>query len=454
MALTLLLGGLLTAELVMVGYRQELDRVLTQELAEIRLGLPVALAAAAGADQVTSGEEVDLAVRRYLAVQPGSARHLTVITVDGRSYSTAQGPAEVLRLERSGGLPRGPSGLLVTAASPAGDLRLLSAPVVSNGRQIGTVVVVGPLSEGQAQARNALARVAIAESVGLVAGGTLLALVLRRALRPVRQLAEAARSVDLADLDTRIPEPVRQDEVAVMAQEFNRMLDRISIDERQRQRLLAAVSHELRTPLAVASGHLELFETLGPRPGYTALDTAALLRRELDRLRRIVDDLTAVTQGDPAGATAHDPVFVPDVFDTLRGRLAGLSLDQVHIDDPPPAVLLGDEDRLAQALLNLVLNAATHAPQAGRVTVSGHLDHGRVVLQVADDGPGIDPDVLPRVFEPFVSTKPGGIPRTSGLGLAVVKAVTEAQGGKVSIRSGPRGTTVTLSFPSTNPPPP
>lgn len=172
-----------------------------------------------------------------------------------------------------------------------------------------------------------------------------------------------------------------------------------------------------------------------------------MVRRELDRLGRIVEDLSAITSGDLGGATAREPIFAPDVLTALRRRLDGLDIHDVHFSEAPPIVLLGDEDRLAQALLNLVLNATSHTPAGTPVRIGVYADDGRAVFEVVDEGPGIDPTVLPSVFEPFITTKPAGATRTSGLGLTVVKAVTEAQGGQIHLDSDHHGTTVALSFP-------
>jgi signal transduction histidine kinase len=138
---------------------------------------------------------------------------------------------------------------------------------------------------------------------------------------------------------------------------------------------------------------------------------------------------------------------VPDVLDDLRDRVAGLGLDGVTVGTAPPAVVAADEDRLAQSLLNLVLNATVHTPEGTHVRVTATADGSPVVLAVHDDGPGIDPSVRDRVFEPFVTTRPRrGEGRSTGLGLAVVKTLTEAQGGSVELTTGDGGTTVALRF--------
>ena len=450
MAFTMLVAAISTQQLIWVEYRQDMDRLLRAELAEVRLGLPAQITAAQGPDGIADSAEVEVAVRRYLAINPGSDRHLTVIQISTGRFSTRDGPPAVQQLQREGGLPAGMTGTLATVDSTAGPLRMLTSSLDSEGGSVGTLMIVGALSPGRVQATEAFVRIGLASAAGLLVGGVLLVLALRRALKPVHDLADAARSAGLSELEARVPEPETSDEVATMAREFNRMLDRISSDERRRQQLLSAISHELRTPLAVARGHLELLHTLGPDQQQSAMETAEVALRELDRLGRIVDDLTAISRGNSAAETARQPVFAPDVLEALQQRLLGLEADHVRIEPAPPVVLVGDEYRLTQALLNLVVNARTHTPAGTPITVDAVTDGEEIAFRVADRGPGIDPELLPTVFDPFVTTKADGAERTSGLGLTVVKAVTEAQGGSVDLATGASGTTVSLTFPIDN----
>ena len=227
-------------------------------------------------------------------------------------------------------------------------------------------------------------------------GGVLLFLAVGRALHPLAALADASRGLGRGD-HTRVPVPRRQDEVGTLAREFNDMVERLAAAEAERRQLLSAVSHELRTPLAVARGHLEVFQAFGPGDAESARQTAAVLQRELVRLGRIVEDLTAVTRGD-VGQVQREPVFAPDVVEQLGQRLDGLGMADVELAGMPPVVLLADEDRVVQSLLNLVLNARTHTPEGTPVRVRGEVAAGQLRLVVEDDGPGIDPEVLPRVL--------------------------------------------------------
>jgi signal transduction histidine kinase len=162
----------------------------------------------------------------------------------------------------------------------------------------------------------------------------------------------------------------------------------------------------------------------------------------------VLDDLLAVARGSAEIDVRREPVFLPDLFGAVDARVEALPLaSAVTIEAPLPVVLLGDQSRIEQCLANLIANAVDHNPAGTRVTVTARGSEDWVALVVADDGQGIDPELLPHVMEPFVTTREAGSGRTSGLGLAVVRALIEAQGGSVELDSGAAGTTATLRLP-------
>ena len=441
LAATLAVVAMLTYQLVRVSGRQDVDATLERELS----GLVASLTEGAPAGGRATAALQDAATT-YLALNPGSDRHMAVIEIAGQRARNQEGPPALVGLERAGRLPSGEAGRIDTVGTPAGDVRVLAAAIEADGRPVGTATIVGTLDDARAAASTALTRIALAGAIGLALGGAALTFATRRALAPVVGLAGAARATKGADLGARVPETGRPDEIGELAREFNRMLDRIAADAEDRRRLLSAVSHELRTPLAVARGHLEVFEAQGAGDAATA-ELAGVLRTELDRLTRVVADLSTVASGDGAYGIEAGPVFVPDVLDDLRERVAGLGLAGVEVAPGAPVVVAVDQDRVAQSLLNLVVNATTHNPEGTSVAVAADADGAAVTFTVRDDGPGIDPAVRDRAFEPFVTTRAGGSERLSGLGLAVVRSLTEAQGGTVELATGPGGTSVGLRFP-------
>ena len=300
-------------------------------------------------------------------------------------------------------------------------MRVLASEIQgADGRVVGTTTIVGTLRDARRQASSALARVAAAGAIGLVVGGLALTLATRRALAPVGELAAAARATGGAGPagsagPRRVPEPERHDEIGVLAHEFNRMADRIAAGDEERRRLLAAVSHELRTPLAVAQGHLEMFESVPRGDDAARAELAAVLRDELGRLARVVGDLTTVASGDGGYEVDAGPVFVPDVLDDLRARLPGLGLDHVTVAGarhpswcPPTRTGWASPSSTWSSTPDL------HTPDGTTVTVTAEVEGTDVALAVRDDGPGLDPAVRDRAFEPFASTRSNGPRRHLG----------------------------------------
>ena len=445
LALTVAVVALITYQIVRVTGLQDIDGLLRQERDELVASFPGVLAGAE-VDGLTD-DELRRAAQQYLAAHPGSDRHLTTITVAGDAFTTRDGPRALVDLRSQDALPTAESGRLTTVDTAEGPVRVLSAALLAGGEEVGTATVASPLDEVRDDALTSLGRVAGAGAVALVLGALALVLSTRRALSPVADLAATARRTRGGDVGARAAEPTRTDELGELAREFNRMLDRIEADADDRRRIVAAVSHELRTPLAVARGHLELFEELDPGDPAAAAEVAATTRAELDRLARIVDDLAAVARGGEAADVSVGPVFAPDVIDDLRSRVAGLGLDGVDIAHPPPVVVEADEQRLAQSLLNLVVNATTHTPPGTAVEVTSAVEGDRLCVTVRDDGPGIDPAVRDRVFEPFVTTRDAASRGGRGLGLPVVRSLVEAQGGDVSLTTGDAGTIVRIRLP-------
>lgn len=445
LAATLLVVTVVTYQVVGVTGRNRVDRTLYEELDTLTAALPALLD---GQEAVTAAD-LRSAAQQYLALHPGSSGHLTVVSIGGDTYTSRRGPEPLRELSADGKLPRGTAGRLTTESTDEGRVRILNAPLSAGGEVVGTAVIAGSLEDFDSQAADTLVGIGVAGLVGLVLGGAALTVASHRAVRPVVELAAAARDTGGGELTARVHEPSRMDEVGRLAHEFNRMLDRLSADREHRRRVLAAVAHELRTPLAVARGHLEMFEALDTPDADDSAQArlAAVLRGELDRLARIAEDLEAVLQGDDPTSVQLGPVFAPDVIGELRDRLDGLGITSVELCSVPPVVIEADQHRLAQALLNLVTNAVTHTSCGTRVVVDASADGDELKIAVVDDGPGIDASIKERIFEPFVTTQADGSTVGRGLGLAVVKSLVEAQRGTVELTTGPTGTQAIVRLP-------
>jgi two-component system OmpR family sensor kinase len=278
-----------------------------------------------------------------------------------------------------------------------------------------------------------------------VLGGTLLAffggmVVARRAMRPIAGLTRAARKVARTrDPDITLPAPRANDEVADLAHTFEDMLRELSEahDEseaalaRQRE-FVADASHELRTPLTSILANLELLEA---ELEGEQQEMAASALRSSRRMRRLVADLLLLARADAGREATMAPVDLAAIAREAAAEAGALSDDHpISFDAPERVTVTGVADDLHRLAGNLVENALIHTPAGTPVTVSVRRDGPSAVLEVADRGPGVPPDMRERVFERF--TRAGGDGerrRGSGLGLAIVRAVVDAHGGSVAL---------------------
>ncbi len=278
-----------------------------------------------------------------------------------------------------------------------------------------------------------------------VAGGTLLAflgglLVAKRAMRPIQGLTRAAREVARTrDPDITLPKPQANDEVSDLAHTFEDMLGELSAargeteDTLARQRkFVADASHELRTPLTSILANLELLEA---ELAGEQQEMAGSALRSSRRMRRLVGDLLLLARADSGRELQRAPVDLSAVAAEAAREAGALSSDHpLSLDLPGPVMVSGVDDDLHRLAANLIENALIHTPAGTPVTVSVRREGPNAVLEVADRGPGVPQSMRERVFERFARGDGDAAPsNSSGLGLAIVRAVTEAHRGRVEL---------------------
>jgi signal transduction histidine kinase len=310
-----------------------------------------------------------------------------------------------------------------------------------------------------ARAQHGVAR-AFVLAAGVVIVLALLASYLAgaRVSAPLRRMAQVATRVDAGDLGPRMEiSGGRLDEVRVLAEAFNRMLDRLAEAFASQREFVADASHELRTPLTVIRGQLEVLAAQENPSNDEIHRVERLARAEITRISRLVDDLLVLAQAERTDFLRVEDVdlrpFVTDLWDGLT-----LTADrQFELGTIVDGSLHADPDRVAQALRNLARNAIEHTVEHDglvRLDVS-LLGPGRIRFEVSDDGPGIPDHERERVFERFHRTDSG---RTragggAGLGLAIVRAIAEAHKGTVRVgdASNGHGASVQLVLPGFHP---
>jgi two-component system, OmpR family, sensor kinase len=293
-----------------------------------------------------------------------------------------------------------------------------------------------------------LARVQIFLLIGVL-GGTVLALlaglfVSERAMSPIKELTAAAREIRRTrDPRLRLPHPEAEDEIAELAHTLEGMLaaldaaqsDTQAMLDRQRE-FVADASHELRTPLTSVLANLDLLaEELDGEQSETA--EAAL--RSTRRMRRLVGDLLLLARADARRENPRRPTDVGQVVIEAAAELGPMAEQHELSVSTEPAMVDGVRDELHRLVLNLMENALRHTPPGTSVHAGVWRDGDEVVIEVADNGPGIPAELAPRVFERFVRNgRDGG--KGSGLGLAIVRSVAQSHGGSVELEPPPDGT--------------
>jgi len=301
----------------------------------------------------------------------------------------------------------------------------------------GYLLYARPLSDVD----HTLARVQVFLLLGVL-GGTVFALlagltIAQRAMRPVAQLTDAAREIERTrDPSRTIPHPDADDEVAELARTLESMLGALDSArseteaalDRQRE-FVADASHELRTPLTSVLASLEL---LAEELDGEQAETAQAALRSTRRMRRLVADLLLLARADSKREQPRKPTDLADVLVDAAAELQPVTGDHELTIMPGRVIVSGERDDLHRLALNLIENSIKHTPPRTRITAQTGIDGDDAALTVEDDGPGIAPDLVGRLFDRFVRADGDG-GRGSGLGLSIVRAVAESHGGSVAL---------------------
>jgi len=333
-------------------------------------------------------------------------------------------------------------------------LAILAMGVLVIGSQTFTDMMVGAgdTSEHAREMFDAsVAQVVVVAAVVAFGASVLLSVWLgRRLARPLADVGAAARRIALGDYEARVPRR-GPDELAGLADSFNQMAASLEAQERSRRDFIANAAHELRTPLTNLQGYLEAL-----RDGVIVADreTYESLWDEAERLVRLSRALEALAEGD--AATGRPELVELDLAALVQAAVelvrpqaerSGLEL-RVELPERLPA--RGNPDHLAQVVANLLSNAIGYATAGGRVVVRAERRPADVLVSIANSSGPIPPDDLARVFERFYRVEKsrdrarGG----AGIGLAIVRQLVEAAGGKVGAESADGQTRVWFSLPA------
>jgi heavy metal sensor kinase len=333
--------------------------------------------------------------------------------------------------------------------------RVISGPVTRKGQRqvVAAAVSLAPVDRSVHRVLILLLLALPAALAATAAGGWWLA---RRAMQPVDRMIGTAEAIGPSDLRERLAVPPSRDELAHLATALNTMLDRIHHGVVEQQRLVADTSHELRTPLAVMRTDVDVSLRSDNLPA-AARGVLESNREELDHMIATVEDLLTLARSDEHGLDlTRERVDLQALAAQAVQRLASLAERRgvTVTTGGSSATVLGDPDRLAHVLRNLIDNAIKFTPAQGRVTVSAWRTPEEAGVTVEDEGPGIPDDLRERVFDRFFRVDRSRTETTggSGLGLAIVRELVIAHGGRVEVAPGRQhGSAFTIALPPASP---
>lgn len=450
LALSTVLSVLAVRQILLSQLRAEIDRSLTKEVGEFRSVLD-------NADldddpevndpgEGSTGSDLAGVFDAYLAQNIPSEGEEVLTILQGDPYLTERSHDAGLPLEsldgdvqRWGSLDAPEIGELAT---PAGELIYIAEPVSTPDGVTGTLVIANAPEFEIGEIQDVTDTMALVGVVVVAVGSILSWAAAGRVVAPISGFTRTARSITDSDLNRRI-DVKGTDEVALLAETFNDMLDRLEDAFTAQRQFVDDAGHELRTPITIVRGHLEL---MGDDPTDRA-ETLSLVMGELDRMDRMVNDLLLLSNAGQPSFVQAGSVDVAELTDEIHAKAGAIADREWLLEATGKGRFLMDHQRVTQAMMQLAANAARHTP-GGPITIGSSSSPDGVRLWVRDTGPGIDPATQERIFERF--SRDGG-PRQSdgaGLGLAIVKAIAEAHGGTIRLESDRGvGSTFTLVLP-------
>ncbi|HEU4361813.1 MAG TPA: HAMP domain-containing sensor histidine kinase [Mycobacterium sp.] len=362
-----------------------------------------------------------------------------------------------------------------TAARPVtadlddiGRYRVVATPARRSG---GTVITGLPLAGVDATIIRVLITFGVLTVLAVAAAAAAGTVIIRRALAPLRRVAQTAGEVVALPLDrgevtlpVRVPErdATPRTEVGQLGSAVNRMLDHIAAALSARQasetrvrQFVADASHELRTPLTAIRGYTELAQraqsATAPDDAAAVAQALSRVHSETERMTGLVEDLLLLARLDSGRPLEREPVDLSHlVVDAVTDAHVAGPDHEWRLDLPDePVTVVGDAARLRQVLTNLLTNARIHTGPGTVVTAKLNTDATHAELAVTDNGPGIPERLQSEVFERFARgdtsrSRKGG---STGLGLAIASAVVHAHQGTIGVRSAPGHTQFTVRLP-------
>ena len=328
--------------------------------------------------------------------------------------------------------------------SKIGSVIYKAEPIKTTEKVMGVFIVVHLSAGERNEALNSF-NIVIQVLVLMILFASLLAwFAAGKVLAPLRNLSETVKSISESDLSQRI-DIQGKGEVAQLGRTFNAMMERLETAFDTQRNFINDAGHELKTPITIIRGHLELMDD-DPQEQQKTIN---LVMDELDRMSRLVGDLVLLAKTERPDFLQLETIDLASFNPELFKKIQALGQRNWRLDNTSDGQIIGDRQRLTQAIINLANNAVQHTAVNDLIVFGSNLKSDKVEFWITDTGEGIPVGDQKHIFERFARVKnsrrrsPG-----SGLGLAIVKAIIEAHGGHIHLQSSLGvGSTFMLIFP-------
>ena len=325
---------------------------------------------------------------------------------------------------------------------------LITVQSVRQDGQTGALVVATYLDETRSRLHDTMQTYTLVAALSLVLVTALAGWQSGRLLSPLRTLRETAEEISETDLSRRI-EVVGNDDITALTRTVNGMLDRLEEAFVGQRQFLDDAGHELRTPLTVLRGHLELLDV---GSADEVAETRELLLDEVDRMSRLVGELILLAKSDRPDFVTFAPVDLAGLTSGLLAKARGLGDRRWVLDAAGDALVVVDEQRVTQAVLQLADNAVKHTCDGQVVAIGSSYHDGLMQLWVRDTGPGVPAADRAAIFERFGRSVVHAGDEGFGLGLSIVRAIAVAHGGSVRVEQAePTGAWFVMTLPTDHP---
>ncbi len=276
--------------------------------------------------------------------------------------------------------------------------------------------------------------------------------VSRRILRPIRDIIDTTKEIEINNLEKRLDESSPKDELQELAKTINHMLTRIQTGVEQHQRFISAASHELRTPITVISGYVNMLDRWGKHDAFILDEGVAAIKSEASSMQNLIEKLlflASVDQGEQM--LKKEPLEMEGLIQEVFQETRVIAPDhKIALDKNDPAVIWADASAIKQLLRIFVENSIKYTPAGGSINLAARKTGDHLTVTVQDTGIGIPEEEQPKIFDRFyrVDKSRSKVTGGTGLGLSIARWIVEQHSSTIHLFSKPgKGTVITVIFP-------